>query len=187
MTFEYKNPIPALAALLLAVAGACGGGTPAPAPAKPAAPAAAPAAATAVPGAAVAAPAAAVAKAEIDYNPQVLRDPFQPYVIPPEVEVTKDPLEYYDLSEMGIIGIISGIRDSRAKIKVKGEYYSIKRGSKMGKNRGVVVTIRGDEIVIRERYRDERTHGYQYKDMCMRMEKTKTTVTECPGKGTTNR
>ncbi|MEW6775424.1 MAG: pilus assembly protein PilP [Bdellovibrionota bacterium] len=151
-------------------------------PAAPATPAAAPAAGqpvagqppAAAPAEGAAAPAATVAAATpeseaFDYRPQVLRDPFEPYVEVVEEDSIKGPLEYYDLSEIQVLGIISGIRDARAKVKVGTEYFTIQRGTPIGKNHGRVIAIRGNEIIIRERFRDEVTRGYKYAETSLKM------------------
>lgn len=105
-----------------------------------------------------------------DYRPDILPDPFEPYVEVMEDEAgIKGPLEYYDLSEIQVLGIISGIRDARAKVRAGGEYYTIRRGTPIGKNHGRVIAIRSDEIIIRERYRDEITRGYKYIETSLKM------------------
>lgn len=106
-----------------------------------------------------------------DYRPDILPDPFEPYVeILDEADGVKGPLEYYDLSEIKVLGIISGIRDARAKVKAGGDYYTIRRGTPIGKNHGRVIAIRTDEIIIKERYRDEITRGYKYIETSLRMQ-----------------
>ncbi|MCB0218055.1 MAG: pilus assembly protein PilP [Chrysiogenetes bacterium] len=106
-----------------------------------------------------------------DYRPDILPDPFEPYVeILDEADGIKGPLEYYDLSEIHVLGIISGIRDARAKVKAGGDYYTIRRGTPIGKNHGRVIAIRTDEIIIKERYRDEITRGYKYIETSLKMQ-----------------
>lgn len=120
------------------------------------------------------------AEEEFVYQPSLLRDPFEPYI---ELEPERgglEPLEQFELTEMQILGTISGIRDARAKIKAGGEFFTVRIGTLMGKNNGRVVAIRQGEIVVKERLRDERTGRYQYKDMCLRLTKEQgTVVQEC--------
>lgn len=105
-----------------------------------------------------------------DYRPDILPDPFEPYIELVEEDGIKGPLEYYDLGEIQVLGIISGIRDARAKVKAGGDYYTIRRGTPIGKNHGRVIAIRTDEIIIKERYRDEITRGYKYIETSLRMQ-----------------
>lgn len=156
-----------LAGALVLLVGACDDGASAPKKAAAPKPAKKEAVADPVP----AAEAAKVVELEtFDYRPDILPDPFEPYV---EIEADvgiKGPLEYYDLGEIRIKGIISGIRDARAKVVAGGEVYTIRRGTPIGKNHGRVIAIRTDEIIIRERYRDEVTRGYKYIETNLKME-----------------
>lgn len=116
-------------------------------------------------------PAPVAEAAEVfDYRPDILPDPFEPYVEVAEEAGIKGPLEYFDLGEIQVLGIISGIRDARAKVKAGGEYYTVRRGTPIGKNHGRIIAIRSDEIIVKERYRDEITRGYKYIETSLKMQ-----------------
>ncbi len=110
-----------------------------------------------------------------------LPDPFQPYSepilkclgpgdkIPPGYVIpegcgdeVKEPLEMFDLAKLKVLGIIWGIRDARAKIKdPENNYWTVRVGQKIGKNRGRIKAIREGEIEVEERYWDENLRAYQ--------------------------
>jgi len=110
-----------------------------------------------------------------------LPDPFVPYsepilkclgagetpppgYVPPEEcgDEIKEPLELFDLNQLQVLGIIWGIRDSRAKIKdPENNYWTVRVGQKIGKNRGRIKAIREGEIEVEERFWDENLRAYQ--------------------------
>ncbi|MCW5829748.1 MAG: pilus assembly protein PilP [Deltaproteobacteria bacterium] len=110
-----------------------------------------------------------------------LPDPFLPYrepvikcpepgeylppgtVIPEECgEEMKEPLELFELKDLKVLGIIWGIRDSRAKLKdPQNNYWTVRVGQKIGKHRGRIRAIREGEIEVEERYWDENLRAYQ--------------------------
>lgn len=110
-----------------------------------------------------------------------LPDPFLPYrepvikcpepgeylppgtIIPEECgEEMKEPLELFELKDLKVLGIIWGIRDSRAKLKdPQNNYWTVRVGQKIGKHRGRIRAIREGEIEVEERYWDENLRAYQ--------------------------
>ncbi len=146
---------------------------------NPAEPGAAPAAAATgqAPGTT---PEAAPAETVFRYDAS-LPDPFAPYsepilkclgagetppagYVPPEEcgDEIKEPLEMFDLNQLQVLGIIWGIRDSRAKIKdPESNYWTVRVGQKIGKNRGRIKAIREGEIEIEERFWDDNLRAYQ--------------------------
>jgi type IV pilus assembly protein PilP len=142
--------------LLLALAAtiaACGGTK---APPKPAA--SGPAA-----GAQSAAPAAAAAEAkkpaepEWSYSSAGKRDPFRTYLA--DIEKTQGnlttrcatPLGRYEVEQLKVVAVVTGLEDPIAMVEApNGVGYSVRRGACLGKNGGLVASIRSGEIVVSE-------------------------------------
>ena len=103
-----------------------------------------------------AAPAAPVAAA-YHYDPTNKIDPFKSYV---RREVTLDsdessPLERFDLSQLTVMGIIWGVDEPRALIKdPTGKGYIVKAGTPIGKNKGRILRIEDNKVVVKETYLD---------------------------------
>jgi type IV pilus assembly protein PilP len=164
--------LPVIAAVLL---WGCGGGSP---PAPPAAPKA-PAAATPVPAAPPAQkpvsqapppvtapapsattegpPAAAVEQVYL-YNPEGRRDPFRSILVTAEkiqrLE-TLPPLQRTDVADLKLIGIVWGSVGHHAMVQTPdGKGYTIKRGTLVGVNNGVVKKITERALIVEEQYTD---------------------------------
>lgn len=140
---------------------ACGGEPP-PAPA-PSQPAPARAAAPAKPEAAEAQE--KPAEPAFVYNPEGLRDPFQPFIKieekkkekrAPEVFVPRTPLQRFAVEELRVTGIVWGEgAGSRALVEAPdGKGYVVRVGTLVGDRGGKVVAIRPDRVVVEERVVD---------------------------------
>lgn len=124
-----------------------------PAPKKVAAPAPAPAPAQSA--------AAAVEQAppKYIYDPSGRRDPFAPLTMvkkPLSIqEAPLTPLQNFDLGQLRLIGVIVGKGASTAMVTAPdGKSYILKKGTKVGKNDGVVVGVKPDAVLVEERYYD---------------------------------
>jgi type IV pilus assembly protein PilP len=139
-------PLLATAALLAA----CGDSKPAARPA--AAPAAAKAAAATAPAAAPAAP-----DAEIAYSSVGKRDPFKSFIgdlrASTGAVVTRcnTPLGRFELDQLRLVAVITGLADPMGMVEApNGVGYSVRKGACIGKNGGVVATIRTGEVLVTE-------------------------------------
>ncbi|HTO71718.1 MAG TPA: pilus assembly protein PilP [Myxococcota bacterium] len=134
-------------AAVVAFAAACGGGDKAdpnaqkPAPAKMA-------------KAAAPAPTAAA----YHYDPTDKVDPFKSYIkrqITLDTEGESSPLERFDLSQLVVMGIIWGVDEPRALIKdPTGKGYIVRAGTPIGKNKGRILRIEDNKVVVKETYLD---------------------------------
>lgn len=113
-----------------------------------------PAAAASEPG-----PAEAV-ETVFNYEPEGLRDPFQPFIkletkkkVRPQVFVPKTPLQRYATEELHLVGIIWGGKGrSRALIEdPEGKGYVVGTGTLVGDRGGKIVRIETQEAVVEER------------------------------------
>lgn len=93
---------------------------------------------------------------QFTYVPVGKRDPFEPFVIRGKVEGTSDnPLFNFDLNQFQLTGVVWGMANPRAIIRdPDGRGHIIRRGTRMGRQRGRVMRILRDRIVIAESYRD---------------------------------
>jgi type IV pilus assembly protein PilP len=144
-----RRAIPALVALA-ALLIACGETKPtAPRPAP------APAKAAAAPAPAPAAP--APADAEIAYSSVGKRDPFKSFLADLRAStgavVTRcsTPLGRFELDQLRLVAVITGLADPMAMVEApNGVGYSVRKGACIGKNGGVVATIRTGEVLVTE-------------------------------------
>jgi len=141
-----------LAALGAAVA-ACGGSKPPPRPAASTV-AAAPAAAQAP---APAAEAKKPSEPEWSYSSAGKRDPFRTFLADLEkaqgalTTRCATPLGRFELEQLKIVAVVTGLEDPVAMVEApNGVGYSVRRGACIGKNGGVVASIRSGEIVVTE-------------------------------------
>lgn len=136
-----------LAAAALAVG--CGDAKPPPKPAaRPAAPAA------------VAAKADAPAEApppEWVYSSVGKRDPFRSFLAELETSAAAvatrcaTPLGRFEIDQLKLVAVVTGLDDPVAMVEAPtGVGYSLKRGSCVGRNGGVVASVRTGEVVISE-------------------------------------
>lgn len=91
------------------------------------------------------------------YNPFGKRDPFRSFLADRkyEKEQTKDPLLAFDLSKFTLTGIVWGVANPKAIVKDgDNRGHIISRGTRIGRNKGQVVRILKDELVVSEEFRD---------------------------------
>jgi len=143
-----NRPVLALLVLTALAVSACG-------EEKRTAPKAAPAAAR--PAAAPAAPAAPAADAEVAYSSVGKRDPFKSFLgdlrATTGAVVTRcnTPLGRFELDQLRLVAVITGLADPLAMVEAPtGVGYAIRKGACIGKNGGVVATIRTGEVVVTE-------------------------------------
>ena len=144
-----NRPVLALLALTALAAAACGEQKSATSKAAP------PAAAK--PAAAPAAPAAPAPEAEVAYSSVGKRDPFKSFLgdlrATTGAVVTRcnTPLGRFELDQLRLVAVITGLADPLAMVEAPtGVGYAIRKGACIGKNGGVVATIRTGEVVVTE-------------------------------------
>jgi len=129
-----------------ALALACGGDKVDPNAAKPA------------PQKVVKAAAPAPTAAAYHYDPTDKIDPFKSYIkrqITLDNEGESSPLERFDLSQLVVMGIIWGVDEPRALIKdPTGKGYIVRTGTPIGKNKGRILRIEDNKVVVKETYLD---------------------------------
>lgn len=97
-----------------------------------------------------------------EYDPAGRREPFEPLiavdipevedviVTPPPEELTS-PLQKFDLKQIKVVGIIlGGLGDYARVLAPDGQSYTINVGTLMGKNKGKVLTIQENLILVKE-------------------------------------
>ena len=143
-----SRPVLALVVLTALAVAACG-------EEKRTAPKAVPAAAR--PAAAPAAPAAPAPEAEVAYSSVGKRDPFKSFLgdlrATTGAVVTRcnTPLGRFELDQLRLVAVITGLADPLAMVEAPtGVGYAIRKGACIGKNGGVVATIRTGEVVVTE-------------------------------------
>ena len=94
----------------------------------------------------------------LSYDPSGRRDPFLPIVTNGEQaqgDVALPPLQRVGLTELNLIGIIWGTYGYTAMVQTPdGKGYSIRRGTRVGPNNGVVSSITDRGIIVQERFTD---------------------------------
>ena len=123
---------------------------------KPATPkAAAPSAAR--PAAAPSAPAAAAPDAEVAYSSVGKRDPFKSFLGVLRASTgavatrCNTPLGRFELDQLRLVAVVTGLADPLAMVEAPtGVGYALRKGACIGKNGGVVATIRTGEVVVTE-------------------------------------
>ena len=92
------------------------------------------------------------------YDPTDKTDPFKSYIrreVTLENEETSSPLERFDLSQLIVMGIIWGVDEPRALVKdPTGKGYIVKAGTPIGKNKGRILRIEDNKVVVKETYLD---------------------------------
>jgi len=92
------------------------------------------------------------------YDPTDKTDPFKSYIrreVTLENEETSSPLERFDLSQLIVMGIIWGAEEPRALIRdPTGKGYIVKAGTPIGKNKGRILRIEDNKVVVKETYLD---------------------------------
>jgi type IV pilus assembly protein PilP len=92
------------------------------------------------------------------YDPSGRRDPFAPVLqllgLGP-VDPTLPPLQRIGLTEMNLIAVIWGAYGYTAMVQTPdGNGYSVRRGTRIGPNNGVVSAVTEKGIVVQERFTD---------------------------------
>ena len=92
------------------------------------------------------------------YDPSGRRDPFAPVLqqlgLGP-IDPTLPPLQRVGLTEMNLIAVIWGAYGSTAMVQTPdGNGYTVRRGTRIGPNNGVVSAVTEKGIVVQERFTD---------------------------------
>lgn len=91
------------------------------------------------------------------YNPFGKRDPFRSFISEKgsTLKDSKDPLLNFDLNKFTLTGVVWGITNPKAiVVDGDGRGHIISRGTRIGRNRGQVIRILKEEVIIAEEYRD---------------------------------
>ena len=92
------------------------------------------------------------------YDPSGRRDPFAPVVQelqPGKVDENLPPLQRVTLTELNLVAIVWGAYGYTAMVQTpEGHGYTIRRGTRIGQNYGVVSAITERGIIVQERFTD---------------------------------
>jgi type IV pilus assembly protein PilP len=92
------------------------------------------------------------------YDPAGRRDPFAPVLsqlAPGQVDPTLPPLQRVNLTDMNLIAIIWGAYGYTAMVQTPdGNGYSVRKGTRLGPNSGVVSAVTEKGIIVQERFTD---------------------------------
>ncbi len=92
------------------------------------------------------------------YEPEGKPDPFESFVrvkLSAGSDDISSPLERFDLSQLIVTGIIWATRNARALIEdPSGKGYIVGVGTAIGKNRGKVIKIEDNRVLVKETYID---------------------------------
>jgi type IV pilus assembly protein PilP len=92
------------------------------------------------------------------YDPTDKTDPFKSYIrrqVTLESDASSSPRERFDLSQLIVMGIIWGVDEPRALVKdPTGKGYIVKAGTPIGKNKGRILRIEDNKVVVKETYLD---------------------------------
>jgi len=96
--------------------------------------------------------------AEYHYDPTDKVDPFRSYVrrqVTFDPEGNASPLERFDLTQLSVMGIIWGLDEPRALVRdPTGKGYIVRAGTPIGKNKGRILRIEDNKVVVKETYLD---------------------------------
>jgi type IV pilus assembly protein PilP len=102
--------------------------------------------------------AAAAPTAEYHYDPTDKVDPFRSYVrrqVTFNPEDSASPLERFDINQLSVMGIIWGVDEPRALVRdPTGKGYIVRAGTPIGKNKGRILRIEDNRVVVKETYLD---------------------------------
>lgn len=94
----------------------------------------------------------------LGYDPSGRRDPFAPVVQelqPGKVDANLPPLQRVNLTELNLIAIVWGAYGYTAMVQTpEGFGYTVRRGTRLGQNNGVVSAITERGIIVQERFTD---------------------------------
>lgn len=92
------------------------------------------------------------------YDPSGRRDPFVPVLKQlglGQIDPTLPPLQRVGLTEMNLIAVIWGAYGNTAMVQTPdGNGYTVRRGTRVGPNNGVVSAVTEKGIVVQERFTD---------------------------------
>jgi type IV pilus assembly protein PilP len=92
------------------------------------------------------------------YDPSGRRDPFAPIIQelqPGKTDTTLPPLQRVTLTELNLIAIVWGAYGYTAMVQTpEGHGYTVRRGTRIGQNNGVVSAITERGIIVQERFTD---------------------------------
>jgi type IV pilus assembly protein PilP len=92
------------------------------------------------------------------YDPSGRRDPFAPIVQelqPGKMDTTLPPLQRVTLTELNLIAVVWGAYGYTAMVQTpEGHGYTVRRGTRIGQNNGVVSAVTERGIIIQERFTD---------------------------------
>jgi len=92
------------------------------------------------------------------YDPSGRRDPFAPVVQelqPGKTDASLPPLQRLTLTELNLIAIVWGAYGYTAMVQTpEGHGYTVRRGTRIGQNNGVVSAITERGIIVQERFTD---------------------------------
>ena len=92
------------------------------------------------------------------YDPSGRRDPFAPVVQelqPGKLDAHLPPLQRVALTELNLIAIVWGAYGYTAMVQTpEGHGYTVRRGTRVGQNNGVVSAITERGIIVQERFTD---------------------------------
>jgi len=92
------------------------------------------------------------------YDPSGRRDPFAPVVQelqPGKADPNLPPLQRVTLTELNLIAIVWGSYGYTAMVQTpEGHGYTVRRGTRIGQNNGVVSAITERGIIVQERFTD---------------------------------
>jgi type IV pilus assembly protein PilP len=94
----------------------------------------------------------------LGYDPSGRRDPFAPIIQELQVgktDSTLPPLQRVTLTELNLIAIVWGAYGYTAMVQTpEGHGYTVRRGTRMGQNNGVVSAVTERGIIVQERFTD---------------------------------
>jgi len=94
----------------------------------------------------------------VGYDPSGRRDPFAPVIQELQVgkmDSTLPPLQRVTLTELNLIAIVWGAYGYTAMVQTPEGYgYTVRRGTRIGQNNGVVSAVTERGIIVQERFTD---------------------------------
>ena len=95
---------------------------------------------------------------EAGYDPLGRRDPFAPIIQELQLGVVNEnlpPLQRTPMAELNLIAIVWGTYGYTAMVQTpEGHGYTVRRGTKIGQNNGVVSAVTERGIIVQERFTD---------------------------------
>ncbi|MBH0202848.1 MAG: hypothetical protein HP496_11275 [Nitrospira sp.] len=92
------------------------------------------------------------------YDPSGRRDPFAPIIQelqPGKTDTTLPPLQRVALTELNLIAVVWGAYGYTAMVQTPDGYgYTVRRGTRVGQNNGVVSAVTERGIIVQERFTD---------------------------------